>query len=273
MESLTLPDGRPVQLWLGGADTGPVVLFFHGTPDTRWAARSGGDAAREVGVRLLCVNRPGYGLSARADSTYSSVADDAAAVLELLGIDEVAALGMSVGGGYAATFAVRHSLRTTALGVVATLPMSETPPEGTVEDAMEQARPEFEAWAAQVQVDDRDDAALASRWAATLPDRDAALVRRMPIDEVAAAAREALSDHHGYLRDAALLHRPWGVDIASVSCATHLWYAERDDRALPGAAWFAARVPQAEVVVRPRTTHLAALLEHWPEILSDLTPR
>jgi pimeloyl-ACP methyl ester carboxylesterase len=271
VESLTLPDGRPVQLWLGGARTGPVVLFFHGTPDTRWAARSGEDAAREVGVRLLCVNRPGYGLSARADSSYSSVSDDAAAVLDLLGIDEVAALGMSVGGGYAAAFAARHPGRTRALGVAATLPMSETLPEGTVEDAIEEARPDFEAWAAQVQVDDPDDAALARRWAATLPARDAALVRRLPVDEVAAAAREALSDHHGYLRDAALLHRPWGVDVASVSCPAHLWYGERDDRALPGAAWFAALVPHARVVVWPGTTHLATLLEHWPEILADLT--
>ncbi|WP_107766675.1 alpha/beta fold hydrolase [Nocardioides terrigena] len=271
MESLILPDGRPVQLWLGGADTGPVVLFFHGTPDTRWAARSGEEAAREVGVRLLCVNRPGYGLSARADSTYSTAADDAAAVLDLLGIREVAALGMSVGGGYAATFVVRHPGRTTALGVVATLPMSGTPPEGTVEDAMERARPEFEAWVARVHPDDPDDAALARRWAAALPDRDAALVRGMPVDEVAASIREALADHHGYLRDAALLCRPWGVDVASVSCPVHLWYGERDGRALPGAAWFAERVPHAEVVVRPGSTHLATLLEHWPEILADLT--
>lgn len=271
MESLTLPDGRPVQLWLGGAGTGPVVLFFHGTPDTRWAARSGRAAAREVGVRLLCVNRPGYGLAARADSTYGSVADDAAAVLDLLGIDEAAVLGMSVGGGYAATFAARHPGRTTALGVVATLPMSDAPPEGSVEDAMERARPEFDAWAADVHVDDPDDAALAHRWAATLPDLDAALVRRLPVEEVAAAAREALADHHGYLRDAALLVRPWGVDVASVSCPTHLWYGERDERALPGAGWFAERLPHAEVVVRPGTTHLATLLGHWPEILADLT--
>lgn len=271
MESLTLPDGRPVQLWLGGTGTGPVVLLFHGTPDTRWAARSGEDAARDADVRLLCVNRPGYGLSARADSTYSSVADDAAAVLDLLGIDEVAALGMSVGGGYAATFAVRHPGRTAALGVVATLPMSEAPPEGTVEDAMEQARPEFEAWVARMHPDDPDDVALARRWADGLPDRDAALVRRLPVDHVAAAAREALADHHGYLRDAALLHRPWGVDVASVSCPTHLWYGERDGRALPGAAYFGARIPHAEVVVRPGTTHLATLLEHWPEILAGLT--
>jgi len=67
-----LPDGRSAQYWLGGADAGPVVLFFHGCPDTRWAARTGEVAAREVGVRLLCVNRQGYGVSSPAPSTHVS---------------------------------------------------------------------------------------------------------------------------------------------------------------------------------------------------------
>lgn len=271
MESLPLPDGRTAQLWRGGAGDGPVVLFFHGTPDTRWAARSGERAAREVGVRLLCVNRPGYGLSTPAASTYGSVTEDAAAVLDVLGIDEVAVLGMSVGGGYAAAFAALHPARTSALGVVATLPMAEARPAGSVEDAMERVRPEFEAWAAGVGVDDPDDAALARRWTGALPEQDALLVGRLPQEEVAAAAREALADHRGYLRDAALLVRPWGVDVTTVACPTRLWYGGLDERALPGAAWFADRIPHAELVVRPGATHLATLLQHWEEILADLT--
>ena len=125
VDTVELAGGRVAQLWLGGADSGPVVLFFHGCPDTRWAARSGEDAAREAGVRLLCVNRPGYGASSPAPSSHGSVADDSAEVLDLLGIAEVAALGMSVGGAYAAAFAARHPDRTRALGVVATLPMPD----------------------------------------------------------------------------------------------------------------------------------------------------
>lgn len=65
MDVLSLPDRRQAQFWRGGSESGPVVLFFHGTPDTRWAARFGEAAAVAVGVRLLCVNRPGYGLSTR----------------------------------------------------------------------------------------------------------------------------------------------------------------------------------------------------------------
>jgi pimeloyl-ACP methyl ester carboxylesterase len=270
VETLRLPDGRRAQLWFGGAGTGPVVLFLHGTPDTRWAARFAEAAALEAGVRLLCVNRPGYGLSSPTASTYSSVADDAVAVLDLLGIGRVAVLGMSVGGGYAAAFAARHPDRTAALGVVATLPMPDRA-TGTAEDAMDAARPELEAWARTIDVSDPDDAALAGRWAAALPEQDAALVRRLPVADVAASAREALADHHGFLRDAALAFRPWDVDVTAVRCRTHLWYGEADQRALPGAAWFGERIPRASLVVRPGTTHLATLVRHWPDVLATLT--
>lgn len=272
MDILSLPDSRRAHLWLGGADHGPVVLFFHGCPDTRWAARFAEAAAREVGVRLLCVNRPGYGLSSRHASTHATVADDSAAVLDLLGIGGVAALGMSVGGAYAAAFAAHHPDRVTELGIVATLPMTGTAEE-SVEEAMEHARPELEAWAARIDVAGLDDTALAERWAASLPEQDTAIVRGLPVADVATSAREALADHHGFLRDAALLHQPWDIDLSTVVCPTHLWYGEEDERAMPGASWFADRIPQTSLVVRPHSTHLATLADHWPDILATLTDR
>ena len=39
---------------------------------------------------------------------------------------------------------------------------------------------------------------------------------------------------------------------------------------MPGAGWFAYRIPQASVTVRPDTTHLATLANHWPDILATL---
>ncbi|MGH3331266.1 MAG: alpha/beta fold hydrolase, partial [Nocardioidaceae bacterium] len=82
---LRLPDGRRAQLWQGGASAGPVVFFLHGCPDTRHAARTGEAAARRSGVRLVAVNRPGYGLSDPHESSHVSVADDIVAVADLLG--------------------------------------------------------------------------------------------------------------------------------------------------------------------------------------------
>ncbi len=72
---VTLPDGRRAQVWLGGTDEGPLVLFFHGCPDTRHAAMTGHEAVVAAGVQILCVNRPGYGASDPHDATQSTVAD------------------------------------------------------------------------------------------------------------------------------------------------------------------------------------------------------
>jgi pimeloyl-ACP methyl ester carboxylesterase len=276
VQTVDLPDGRVAQLWSGGADVGaPAVLFFHGCPDTRWAARSGEAAALRAGVRLVCVNRPGYGRSSVAPSTHATVADDAAAVLDALGIGEVGVLGMSVGGAYAAAFAARHAHRVRGLGVVATLPMPDTadPPGTTVTEAVEAFRGEFDAWATSMQVDDPDDVAVAGRWIGALPEPDAALVRLAPVADIAAAAREALASHDGYLRDAALAFRPWDVDVSVVRCPTWLWYGGADERALPGADWFAARIPHASITVRPGVTHWATLAAYWDEILETLGGR
>ncbi len=265
----TLPDGRIAEAWLGGAEVGPLVLFFHGCPDTRWAAMTGAAAARAAGVRLLCVNRPGYGRSTRHATSHASVADDAVAVLDALGIDQVSALGMSVGGAYAVTTAGRHPDRVTALGVVATLPMDATDTT-TVDELVERHRAGFAAFVADVDPSDPDDEALAARWLAGLPGQDAALLGSAGPAFVAGSVREALADPDGYLRDAALLTRAWPEQAEDVRCPTRLWYGEHDERALPGGDWFAARLAGAELVVRPGATHWATLASHWPDILAWL---
>jgi pimeloyl-ACP methyl ester carboxylesterase len=271
MEEIALPGGRTVQLWAGGAASERTVLVCHGTPDTRWVARTGASAATAAGVRLVGLNRPGYGTSTPSDSTMPSVADDAAAVLDLLGLDRVAVVGMSVGGAYAAALAARHPGRVTALAVVAA-PRETRTATGPVVAGMERARPELEEWAAGVHVADPDDAALADRWLGALPPEDAALLRAScSTAEVAASAREALACHDGYLRDAALLLSDWGFALSDVRCPTRLWYGAHDDRNPPETGrWWADRIAGAELTVTP-TTHLATLIQNWPAILAALS--
>lgn len=271
MPETVLPDGRSAQFWLGGSPSGPTVLFFHGCPDTRWAARTGDRAARDAGVRLLSVNRQGYGRSAVAASTHVSAAADALAVADTLGIDRVAALGMSVGGGYAVACAAAYPERVTALGVVATLPPPAEDPGESVEELMARFAPDFADYVAGIDPQDTDDAALAARFTAGLPDPDAALLRaRVPQAHLAASVREALARPEGYLRDAALTFRPWDIDVDAVACPTRLWYGGADERARPGGDWLGARITGARLVVRPGATHLATLLASWPETLVAL---
>lgn len=266
----SLPDGRRLALGWWGAAEGPVVLFQHGCPDTRWAAAPGHDAARAAGVRLLAVNRPGYGASDPAPFTHAGWADDVADLLDALGLAEVAVLGMSVGAGYALTLAARHPGRVRRVVAVAGRRPHEGPPEhATAEDAERAFAPGFAAWSARVDPGDPDDEAVAARFLAELPAEDAALLRAARTRaEVAVSVREALASPAGFLRDAALVHRAWNVDPRTVACPVHVVQGRHDTAHPPehGRA-LAALVPGARLEEVP-TTHLATLLSRWDHLLA-----
>jgi pimeloyl-ACP methyl ester carboxylesterase len=285
-----LPDGRRAQIWEGGDQDGSAVFFFHGCPDSRLAARSGDAPARHAGVRLIAVNRPGYGRSDLNESSHRSVAADTAAVADRLGIGRFAVLGMSIGGPYALACAVRYPERVSAVAAVAAPAIASeldppyhrddlSPaqreffsrlPVSTLAECMEQFRPDYEVYAASVAADDDDNVALARRWLATLPPVDAVLLADLSADDLAQAAREALASPDGYLRDAALTFHAWEFRPEDVRCPTLLMYGECDANATPrNGTWLAEHIAGSTMTVR-HTSHLATLIEHWDELLTTL---
>ena len=60
---LQLPDGRCLGYTDLGDASGPLVLYFHGTPGSRLEAALIADEALACGVRLVSLDRPGLGLS------------------------------------------------------------------------------------------------------------------------------------------------------------------------------------------------------------------
>jgi pimeloyl-ACP methyl ester carboxylesterase len=287
---LHLPTGRQVQIWEGGAPAGRPVLFFHGCPDSRRAAQAGDDAARRARVRLIAVNRPGYGASDAAPSDHLTAADDVGAVADLLHVDRFAVVGMSVGGPYALACAAAHPARVTAAAVVSAPGdcSAMDPPwhrddlsaeqqalllkvaQSSAAEAAELFRPEFTAYVASMAVHDPDDSALAARWTRGLHPLDEQLLRELPVTQLAASAREALAQVDGYLQDAATTFRPWAFALTDVACPTTVWCGEHDANHPPRNSWWIAeQLPRAALVVRP-TAHLGTLLQHWDEILGGL---
>src|SRR3954451_22266208 len=60
-----LHDGRQLAVSETGEPDGVPVLFFHGTPGSRRTGPTDPDLARRLGIRLLTVDRPGFGRSTR----------------------------------------------------------------------------------------------------------------------------------------------------------------------------------------------------------------
>jgi len=267
---VALPDGRRLQVWQGGPVDGRPVLFLPGCPDSRLVARSGTDAAHRLGVRLVAVNRPGYGRSDPYPSDHLKVADDLVHLADRLGARRFALVGMSVGGPYALACAARHPDRVTAVGVVAAPAMHaapDAPGHPLVGVPIALVRKDFLEYVRRMAPDDPDDAALARRYLDALDPYDAAVVAALPVPDVANGVREALSRPDGYLRDAAVTFRPWQFRLDEIRCPVRLWYGEYDANVHNGR-WLAGRVPGAELTILDGVGHLGALLGHWDEILA-----
>lgn len=116
--TIELPDGRT----LGYADFAPdapnPVLWCHGGPGSRLEPKVAGEASGELGLRIVGIDRPGYGLSTpRPGRSIEACVPDIIAVADHLGIDQFHIVGVSTGGAYAlATAAIAPSR---VLGVVA----------------------------------------------------------------------------------------------------------------------------------------------------------
>ena len=163
----------------------------------------------------------------------------------------------------------------------------------SVEDTIELARPEFEAYVENLAPGDPDDEALVRRFTEGVSSPDAKVLARagrqivgaprrdwkkpakddprLTPGELAGSIREALMNPNGYLRDAAITFRAWDFDPSRVSCPTTFWYGELDANAsVRNGELFAASIPGARLVVREGTGHLGSLHDHWEEILSTL---
>ncbi len=109
----------PVEYALFGE--GPAILALHGAmggfDQSALLARTIGEPA----YRFICVSRPGYlGTPLSSGRTSEEQADLCAALLDGLGIREVAVMAVSGGGPCAIQFGLRHSSRCWGLVLVST---------------------------------------------------------------------------------------------------------------------------------------------------------
>lgn len=116
--TIELPDGRE----LGYADFAPdashAVLWCHGGPGSRLEANAFAADAGARGLRIVGIDRPGYGLSTpRPGRSIEACVPDVIAVADHLGIDTFHVVGVSTGGAYALATAATNPSR--VRGVVA----------------------------------------------------------------------------------------------------------------------------------------------------------
>lgn len=116
-KTFSLPDGRRLGYCVVGE--GKPVLYFHGTAGSRLEVLLLKDLAFSFGLRLIGVDRPGFGVSTfTARKSLSGFAEDVDLLVEYLGFDRIAVLGWSGGGAFALGYVALFPERVTKAVVV-----------------------------------------------------------------------------------------------------------------------------------------------------------
>jgi pimeloyl-ACP methyl ester carboxylesterase len=257
-QPVRLPDGRRLAVAWYGPRAGVPCIVLGGMPGSRlapaWAFPQALLADR--GVRLLGVDRPGYGGSdPNPQSTALGVAEDLGVLCNAVGLEQVAVLGISVGAPFALACAVRWPERVGALLLSSPMGPWEWPETRAgmsrrnrryftlAQRAPLLSRAACWLWARTALAGlggNRD--RLLARLSKQLPQPDREVLAEVAaepqrwqdfLDDNAEAFRQAGA---GVAADLAVASRPWGIQLDQVSAPTWLWHGTGDEEVPVAAA-------------------------------------
>ena len=266
--------GRKLAFAEWGRPRGRPIIWLHGTPGARRqipeAARV---AADELDVRLVGIDRPGVG-----DSTphlYESILDfttDLEMVVDDLGFDEFAMIGLSGGGPYVLACAHAMPERVVAAAVLGGVVPSrgdERVPGGLV-GTLAPLRPLVErfrlplslaltgfVWALRPFASPALDV-----YARVSPEGDRKVfarpeIKAMFLDDLLTGSRTGI---RAPIYDFVLFTRPWGFSVRDIKVPIRWWHGDADHIVpLAHGQHVVSLLPDAELYVRPGESHLGSL--------------
>jgi pimeloyl-ACP methyl ester carboxylesterase len=281
--TLALRDGRTLGYAEYGDPKGQPGFYFHGHPGSRLEARLAHEAAAPRGVRIIALDRPGYGRSDfQPGRKILDWPNDVVEAADALGIERFGVLGASGGGPYALACAHVIPERLTNASVVSGVGPYEAPGAtdgmrwknrvGFQLGARFPALARFIMWSMARKMR-RDPEATVAAVARAMSQQDAETIRRPEVREALAAdISEAFRQgSQGPAWDVVLLGGPWGFRLEEVKMRVYLWQGEADVLVPPAMGrHLAERLPNCRARFFPGEGHLL-VIDHMAEILDEFT--
>jgi len=285
---LSLSDGRTLGFATYGSmnPSHPVIFLFHGLPGCRLVGRSWDKLCREIGARLIAIDRPGCGDSTLADRGLVEWPADVVSLADHLNIERFGVLGASGGGPYAlacARFIPKERLRATTVvcgigpieALLDTVPYLSLRLMGMTPWLLRQAalrvflpyiliRPYLTRDPSRLKCV-LEDQAKTPEEKEQFSDNSG----ETNLDDVVASLLEAFKQGAGgCMQDGAVLTREWGFDLKDVD-SERVWLVHGDQDAqapLKVAQWIDQRLGGGRLRTLEGKTHFTIWKEHSEEI-------
>jgi pimeloyl-ACP methyl ester carboxylesterase/glycosidase len=279
--TLALAGGRRVAVAEWGPPDGTPVFLLHGMPASR---RNCPDrrTTHARGVRLIAVDRPGYGGSdPQPGRRIIDGGRDVAAIATLLGLERYAVVGWSSGGPYALAAAVADPARVRAVACVASdAPTREHP------ELLEDLPPHIQDRIRRVDLGDATAVdELRERLAPFVGDPDRLLAGASDPDDpdarlrehpAQAAALQAMFEggfeqgDEGWVEDWLATFSDWGFRLADVAAPVAIWRGDADRlSSARDSEILAADIPGATLHVVPAAGHSLPVVA-WNAVLDSV---
>jgi pimeloyl-ACP methyl ester carboxylesterase len=281
-ESIKLLDGRALTFAQYGDPLGRPVLFFHGTPSSRLLRHPDDSLTASLGIRLITIDRPGFGGSDyQPNRQLLDWPDDVSMLADKLGIERFAVAGVSGGGPYVAACAYKIPHRLTVGGIISGV--GPTDVEENVETFNKtRAGGIFLArhapWLLRpliwlLQNPQRGIENYYLKIMAESATVDQEVLRRPEIKSLAMAcwSEGTTNGIRGFARDCIIFSKPWGFKLEDIQAIIHIWHGDQDTSTpLCMAKYLANQIPNCQLTILSGKGHFL-LFDQWAEILTTLT--
>jgi pimeloyl-ACP methyl ester carboxylesterase len=283
--TVRLRDGRSLGIVSVGRDDGFPIIHCHGSRSSRLEVELLAAQAREEGVRLLGLDRPGIGRSdPKPGSRLLDWPDDVVEVADRLGIERFAVEGLSAGGPYALACACKIPQRLTACGLISTF----SPPDLIRRAGTRSMRimgwigahvPSLLLLSARLgsRMTGSDVASIEKflvRYAARLGAADQQLLSHPEIrgQWAQALAESFRQGGEGNLEVVLALAEPWGFQAEQVAFEQmFLWHGEQDRiMSVAPARLLAQALPHCTATFYPDEGHFSTISNHAQDIFRQL---
>jgi pimeloyl-ACP methyl ester carboxylesterase len=274
--------GRDVGYTDYGPRDGIPVLWCHGGPGSRLEPAAQAPAAARAGLRLIGIDRPGYGRSTPQPGR--SIADwvaDGLAVADALDVERFVAVGCSTGGAYSLAIAAHAPRRVSAVIACCALTdmrwqQGKALMTGPATARLWSAPDRDAAIAAATDVLGADGSKMLTQAqsGAPMPAADLALMQDPAwMTAMLAAMHEMFTfGVQGYADDRIADGVGWGsFDVADIRCPVIVLHGEEDNVVpVAHARHTAAIVPEASLRIVPALGHMSIFGAVLP-VLQSLT--